>query len=534
MRNLVIFSAAMLAATQSSAGLPEPQFELTPIGTYASGIFAEGSAEIVAFDPATKRAFVVNAVAATVDVLDFRNPAAPSKQTSIDVTLAADSLGAANSVDVQGGILAVAIERDPKQSNGIVAFYDTKSLALLGTADVGALPDMLAFTPNGDYVVVANEGEPDDAYVTDPEGTISIIDMRKGVARLSVRTADFRSYNSRKAELVGSGVRVFGPGATVAQDFEPEYVAFEGDGSKAYVSLQENNALAVVDIRKAVVTDILPLGSKDHSLAGNGLDASDRDGGINIQTWPLRGLYLPDSIASYTRGKNTYIVTANEGDSRDYDGFSEEVRIKDIDDDLGKSLDPTVFPNAADLVKDAQLGRLKVTSTLGDANNDGMFEALYSFGARSFSIWDTAGKLVWDSGDEFEAITANLIPAAFNSNHEENNSFDSRSDDKGPEPEAVAVGNLLGRTYAFIGLERVGGVMMYDITNPRAPFFVTYANNRDFTVANPEDAAAGDLGPEHIEYVPWFRSPNWRPLLIVSNEVSGTTTVYQIDLKLWQ
>ncbi|MEE4186058.1 MAG: choice-of-anchor I family protein [Gammaproteobacteria bacterium] len=518
-------SVTLLAATPASARGFNPTLELNVLGTYASGEFDEGAAEIVAYDARTRRAFVVNANDTTVDVLDLADPRNPAKVAAIQVTEVTDALGNANSVAVKNGLLAVAVERDPKQQNGIVAFYSTSSLALLGFVEVGALPDMVTFTPDGKRVLVANEGEPDDDYVVDPEGSVSIIDLRRGIARARVRTASFTRFNKQVDELRASGVRIFGPNATVAQDLEPEYITTDASGRLAYVALQENNALAIVDIRKARVLKIVPLGFKDHAELGNELDASNRDAGINIQNWPVLGMYQPDSIDSYTYRGKTYIVTANEGDARDYDGFSEEERMGDL------PLDPNAFPNAAELQQDENLGRLNSTTTLGDADGDGLYEELYAYGARSFSIWDAQGNLVWDSGNELESITANLLPDDFNSTNDENDSFDNRSDDKGPEPEGLVIGRYFGRTYAFIGLERIGGIMVYDITRPTAPEFVTYTNNRDFSVADATSPEAGDLGPEGLEFVPWFRSPTWRPLLIVGNEISGTTTIYQLDLR---
>ena len=525
------FCISVLLSVQANALDLDLQFSLNPIGTYASGKFDESAAEIVAFDPQTKRVFVVNALDASVDVLDVTNPANPIKVAAIDAKAAGVSLGAANSVAVYDGLLAVAIERSPKQVDGIVAFYSTSTLELLRTVDVGALPDMLVFTPDGKRVLVANEGEPNDNYDVDPEGSISIIDLRRGLRRASVTNVGFTEFNDDKEALVAAGVRIFGPGATVAQDLEPEYIAVDANGATAYVTLQENNAIAVLDIRRGRLRKILPLGYKDLSLPGNEADLSDKDDAINIAAWPVLGMYLPDATETYTVAGKTYIVTANEGDSRDYPGFSEEVRVKDLLGDEGKTLDPTVFPDRDQLVTDAQLGRLKITNTLGDADGDSQMEALYAFGARSFSIWDEEGNLVWDSGNQIESITANLIPDDFNSTNDENGSFDNRSDDKGPEPEALAIGKILGRTYAFIGLERVGGIMMYDITDPTSPSFVTYSNNRDFSVPDAEQPEAGDLGPEGIRFVPWYQSPNWRPLLIVGNEVSGTTSIFQIDIQ---
>lgn len=502
-----------------------PGLSLEVIGQHRTGLFDEGAAEIVAHDPSNQRIFKVNAAAASVEVLDIHDPTNPTLIDTIDAT----ALGAsANSVAVHDGIVAVAIEAVDAQAPGVVAFYDATDLSLLDSVTVGALPDMVTFTPNGRYVLVANEGEPNDDYTVDPEGSVSVIDLRRGLTKAGVRTADFKAFNGMENELRARGVRIFGPGASAAQDLEPEYITVSRDSRTAWASLQEANALAVIDIERAEVTDILPLGTKDHSLPGNELDASNRDDVINITNWPVKGLYMPDAIDSYTFRGRTYIVTANEGDSRDYAGFSEEARIKDV------PLDPVVFPDAAVLQADENLGRLNITTANGDIDGDGDFEELYSYGARSFSIWTADGDLVFDSGSDFEAITAARLPDDFNSNNDENGSFDSRSDDKGPEPEGVVLGRILGRTYAFVGLERVGGIMVYDVTNPYRARFVEYVNNRDFAVdvqlpdgsVNP---LVGDLGPEGLDFIPWYQSPNWRPLLVVGNEVSGTTTVFQID-----
>ncbi|MGB3202588.1 MAG: choice-of-anchor I family protein [Nodosilinea sp.] len=501
-----------------AAGPGEPTLsQLVPLGTYKTGIFDDSAAEIVAYDPDSQRLFVVNASVPAVDVLSISDPTNPTQLFSIDPSEFGSS---ANSVAIANGIVAVAIEAEDKTDSGSVVFFDVDG-NFLSAVTVGALPDMLTFTPDGTRVLVANEGEPNDDYSIDPEGSISIIDLTSGVANLtpaSVTTADFTVFNSQRETLVASGVRIFGPNATVAQDVEPEYIAITSDSSTAYVALQENNALAVVDIASGTVTDILPLGFKDHSRFP--LDASDRDGVINITTYPnLFGMYMPDAISLYEVGGETFIVTANEGDARDYAGFAEEARIKDL------LLDPLAFPNAAELQADAALGRLTVTTTLGDADGDGLYEALYTFGGRSFSIWDTRGNLVYDSGAEFEHTTAALFPDDFNANNDANNTFDNRSDNKGPEPEGVAIGEIDGRTYAFIGLERFGGIMTYDITNPRESFFVDFVNNRDFA-GDAEAGTAGDLGPEGLVFIAAADSPNGNPLLVVGNEVSGTTTVF--------
>nr|WP_235927138.1 choice-of-anchor I family protein [Gloeocapsopsis dulcis] len=310
---------------------------LAPIGTYETGIFDESAAEIVQYDPGTQRLFVVNANQATVDVLDISDPTNIQALDSISSTAFG---GIANSVTIFNGVIAIAVEDENTQLPGKAVFFDVDG-NFLSSVEVGALPDMITFTPDGSKVLVANEGEPNDDYTIDPEGSVSIIDVSGGFENLTqdnVTTADFRAYNDRCAELIAAGVRIFGPNATVAQDLEPEYIQVSADSTTAWIALQENNALGVLDIASGEITDILPLGFKDHSLPGNGLDVSDRDGAINIANWSIYGMYQPDGFATYEVNGETYIVTANEGDARDYDGYSEEARIKDL------VLDPVAFP----------------------------------------------------------------------------------------------------------------------------------------------------------------------------------------------
>lgn len=535
MKHHLFIAVVAVSFGASSGAIAQPlNVTLTPIGTHHAGLFDEGAAEIVAFDPKTDRVFAINAAEATVDVIDVSDPTTPTLFDTIDASALG---GGANSVAVHNGVAAVAIEADEKTDNGLVAFYDTTTLLLLGTKTVGALPDMVTFTPNGSYVLVANEGEPNDDYDVDPVGSISIIDIRGGIPGASVATAGFTQFNGQETGLRAQGIRIFGPGASAAQDFEPEYIAVSANSRTAWAILQENNTLAKIDIRTATVTDLYPLGTKNHALAGNELDASDRDldgddGTINIANWPLMGFYLPDGMASYSYRGRDYLVTANEGDVREYEGepgFVENERVKDLD------LDPLAFPNAGDLQDDEEIGRIDVTTAQGDTDGDGDFDVLHSFGGRSFSIWDANGNLVFDSGSDFEDSTAVAFPADFNSTNSENDSFDTRSDAKGPEPEGIELGQIGGRTFAFIGLERTGGIMVYDITNPLAPVFAGYTNNRNFAVdAQLEDdstnPAVGDLGPEGLDFIPRSQSPNGKDLLVVGNEISGTTTIYEIGV----
>ncbi|MDZ4079526.1 MULTISPECIES: choice-of-anchor I family protein [Hydrocarboniphaga] len=495
--------------------------ELSLLGRYVSGLTEESAAEIVTYDPATKRLFVVNAAEVSIDVLDAANPSAPAKLGSIQ-----SEGGSANSVAVSGGIVAVAIQAGTKTDNGKVEFYNSSSLAKLGEVAVGALPDMLTFTPDGKAVLVANEGEPDAGYAVDPVGSISVIDLRAGVAAATVKTLGFEAYNDRADELRAKGVRIYGPGSSVAQDLEPEYIAISPDGKTAWATLQEANAAAVIDlsdIASPTLVDIRPFGLKDHSIIGNELDASDRDGRINIRNWPVKGLYQPDAIAAYDFNGKTYYVTANEGDDRnDFIPGEETKRVK------AAALDATIFPDAATLKLDANLGRLTITPYGAKTNAAGELQELLVLGGRSFSIWNSDGAQVYDSGSEFERIVAQRNPGFFNASND-NNNFDDRSDNKGPEPEGVALGKIGGHTFAFIGLERIGGVMVYDVSNPQNARFVQYLNTRDFTKLA-SDPTAGDVGPEGLHFIPADNSPNGKPMLAVGNEVSGTTSLFQIDV----
>jgi hypothetical protein len=254
-----------------------------------------------------------------------------------------------------------------------------------------------------------------------------------------------------------------------------------------------------------------------------GLDASDRDTAINIRDWPVLGMYEPDSIAAFSHRGRSYFVTANEGDARDWPGFGEEARVGSL------TLDATAFPTGATLKNNANLGRLNVTKTLGDTDGDGDYDALYTLGGRSFSIWASDGTQVFDSEADLERIVAAEHPAKFNASND-NNNFDDRSDNKGPEPEGLAIGSIDGRRYAFIGLERDSGIAAYDITSPSAPVFADYVSNRDFSVMDLTSPEAGDLGPEGLLFIAGESSPTRQPLLVVSNEISGTVTTYALQV----
>ena len=460
-----------------------------------------GAAEISAYDPVTGRLFVVNNFVTNnnpvnkIDVIDMSNPSAMKVIASISM---APYGGAVNSLSVYNGKLAAAIESLNKQENGKVAVFNTIDYKELKVISVGALPDMITFSPDGRFIITANEGEPNDAYTIDPPGSVSIISVDDNY---SVVNLDFSSFAPQQAALMAKGFRIFGPTANpdFARNIEPEYVTVSDDSKTAWFTLQENNAIAKINLTSKSITAIFPLGFKNYNLDMNAIDVSDQDNAIALKKWPAFGMYQPDGISVIETGGVPYLFTANEGDAREYTGFTEMRRVSSN----ATVLDPAIFPNAATLKLPAQMGRLNHTITLGNTDADSEFEAIYSLGARSFSVWNgNDGNLVFDSKNDLEqrSITAGVYD-------------DGRSDDKGVEPEGIAVGQVGGRKIAFVGLERADAVGIYDVTNPTAPVFLQVVK-------------CGDA-PEGVLFIPAINSPIQKSLLIVSSENDGVVKVYR-------
>ncbi|MFC8273917.1 choice-of-anchor I family protein [Streptomyces sp. NPDC057271] len=492
--SLALLGSAPASAKASSAHRP---VNLVHLGTHAGD-----KAEIVAYDWITRRAYVTTAKSLSLDVLDVRDPAKPVKIASVD--LSAYGTGAVTSVDTRHGLIAAAVESADAAERGTVVLMRPDG-TVVKAITVGHSPDMVTFTADGRSLLVANEGEPVGYQPgqADPEGSVSIVALDRGVARATVRTADFRAFNHRRLD---DSVRISGPGATVAQDLEPEYISVSKDGRTAFVTLQENNAVATVDLRSARVTGIDGFGHKDHSKPGNGLDTSDRDGAIRIEPRPVQGVYMPDALAAFEHRGRAYYVVANEGDEREYGKgdakYADGIRLAD--------LDPALLPAGFDrsLLAESEMGRLTVLRPAGAG------DPVRSYGGRSFSIRDAEGRLVYDSGDLLERLTAEIDPANFNAEGE--GDFDKRSDNKGPEPEGLTIGEVDGRLMAFVAIERTNGVMVFDISDPRKPVFQNWVRT------------AGDESPEGLEFVPAWQSPTHRPMLAVANEGTGTTSFYTV------
>jgi len=506
----------ILTAAESLQGAAASPVATDAVTLLRLGAFTPttGNSEVVGYDAATARMFVMNPNANQLDIVQIEASGSLTPVAGVDLSTLAD-YGAATTVSVKNGIVAVGIDSATEGAAGHVALFDTNGTFIL-QLDVGIGPDSLTFTPDGTRILVANEAEPGDT-VPLTVGSVSIIDVSGGAAAASViNTISFSALNGFEDQLRAAGILVF-PGQTAAHDIEPEYIAVSPDGRFAYVTLQEVNAVAVIDLDDPAASapiSILPLGAIDRSLPGNVLDTSDQDGGINIDVAPIFGLPQPDAIASFAVAGVTYFITANEGDSRV--GLTDSVRFGNA----SYVLDPTAFPDAAALKANADLGRLNVLTNVGDTDGDGDFDQIYALGGRGFSIFrqndDGSITKVRETGGEFERIIAARPDAAttFNQN-QAGGTFDNRSDDKGPEPEGVDVGTINGRHYAFVALERQGGVMIYDVTDPANAFFVSYV-----------PPAANDHGPEVVRFIAAADSPTGTALLLSANEVSGTTTIY--------
>ena len=507
------------------APAPTNELNLTLLTSFSNGAAGTNSAEIVAFDPDVDRLFIANSVGGKLDIVNFSNPAAPVLINSISLA----PYGNINSVVAHDSVVAMAIESIPAQNNGKVVFLDYNG-NFISQVTVGAMPDMLTFNKTYTKIITANEGEPDATYANDPEGSISIIDLTPGYANLTnanVTTLGFTAYNGQAATLTAQGIRVFPTSASVAQDFEPEYVAVSDDNSKAYVTLQENNAMVTVDLNTNTIMSISALGYSMYDAAsGNALDASDQSGAVLITgSLPIRGAYMPDGIDYYTSGGNGFLVMSNEGDSREFGAVIDGNRISSSTFD--NLLDATAFPDQTILRHNKFLGRLYGLKYSGDTDGDGDYDQLHVLGGRSFSIRNAStGNVVFDSKSFMEKILSQhpTFASIFNaSNSIGLPVLKNRSDDKGPEPEGIELAQINGKMYAFIGLERIGGVMMFNITNPNNPIYVGYANNRSTSVSGP------DLGVEGIIYISPADSPNGNALLILANEVSSTLTIYQLN-----
>ena len=495
-------------------------------GRYNSGAMSAdgGSLEIVQYNAENGFAYAVSGVKGKLIAVDLNASLSGDKAAALNGTeydirslVRADNFtyGDMTSVAVSpdGGTLAAAIQAEDYTASGIVAVFTCGadgSLTLRGTVSVGVQPDMVTFTPDGKYILTADEGEPRMGYTAegavDPKGSVTVIKA----ADLSARTVDFTAFDSAgaRAALAAEGV-VLKKDTAPSVDLEPEYIACDND--TAYITCQEANAIAVLDIAKGEFTGVWSVGFEDYSQVP--VDLGNDDKTYAPSTYEdLKGIRMPDAVSLYQVNGTTYLITANEGDSRTWPVGLET----DVNESKSKK-----SPNGKTFEK-------KVT-WFDASQYDGLESGVdYLFGGRSFSVLrvtETGLEEVYDSGSAFEAITAKHFPDFFNCSND-NIDLEDRSGKKGPEPEGTAVGAVNGRTYAFIALERIGGVMIYDITDPAKAEFVNYINSREFAAD-----IQGDVSPEGLCFVPAAESKTGKPLLLAACEVSGTLAVYELTGK---
>lgn len=508
-KTLLTLLGGTLAASTLPAGAANPIAAIAPLWSFNHNVEPTigRSSEIPLWDALTGTLWVVGGNG--LDVLDLSGNRLQSYTTS--------AFGSVNSIALSGSTLAVAFTNGlSTTAPGSVQFFDTPTFlsqgggaAYLGGVNAGAVPDMITWTGGGTRLLVANEGER-QSNADNPAGSISLIDVqRNGGLSTTVNTATFSAFDGQEAALRAQGVRIqSGVAASIA--FEPEYIAVAPDGKTALVTLQENNALAELNLQSGQVTRIVPLGAKDFSQPANAIDPSNEDGGVSFRNVPVKGLYMPDAIVSYSAGGKPYYVMANEGDA-----FVDDADIVRLGN-AAVTLDPGVFPDAAALKNDAELGRLNILreGADGSGSTSNMTE-IVTLGGRSFSIRDADGQLVYDSGNILE-VQAQLHGVY----------ADGRSDDKGVEPEGVAVFELGGRTLAFIGLERTtrSAVAIFDISDPANASFVDMIVSDDANVLRPEGLVAFSSGGRHFLAVAHESTAD----SIEAGGLSNRTVLYEI------
>ncbi len=547
----VVVAWSLPAAAQPENSRPQASsnYGLHRIAGYDT-LAGVGGAEIAAFDAKTKRLYLTNGAKNSIEIVDISSVKRPKLITSI--SLETQGVTSIQSLAAYNGVVVAATTIGEKTSAGRVFMMDADGKLLKSAprgVAVGALPDSIHFSPNGRLVVTANEGEPKNYCKTggvltetsDPKGSISIIDVTASKPRAV--TLNFSDFNGRASDIVASGGRVYGPGATVAQDLEPEYIAISSDSSLAWVTLQENNAVATVDLKNKKILGVSGLGYKNHNTASTGMDPSDRDSLTSVRAVAAYGMYQPDAVATARIDGKNYLFTANEGDAREWPCL-----MGGTDPSKDEAEDVRYGTNGIDsaLTSNLSLGRLGVTpfapaNPLGTVVTDKTSVSIaYSLGARSFSVWRApqskgvkAVKLVYDSGDLFERTILEKNGANFNADWSTStgrpNAKDTRSDNKGPEPEGIAYGQAFGKHWVVVGLEREGSLMLFDVSEPSAPRFVQYVSSTNWTgsmfhLGN----AAGDVSPEGIVFVNEKDSPNGKPLVIVSYELSGTVSIFEL------
>lgn len=478
-----------------------------------------GVAEIVTYNKKDKVFYLVSGVTQSIDLVKINSDGSTEckKRIEIGEILEDKNINAGDMTSVsysdEKNLLAVAVQDEDYKNNGHIVILD-KDGNYKEAYECGVQPDMVTFTKDGKYIISADEGEPREGYdngAVDPKGSVTIID----VENKSTKKVEF---NIDIDKALKDGI-LLKKDSNPAEDLEPEYIAISDDNKTAFVSLQENNAIASIDIESGKINYVKGLGFIDHSVEGNEIDAvrgKGKNAKIDIKNDNFLGTPMPDGIAFLSKNGRDFILTANEGDAREWKNY--------------KNTNSKKFDK-----KNAD----KKTEYLDPEKTDGLVEGrIHLLGGRSFSIYDASDLTrVYNSGSDFEKITARIFPDFFNTSNDEDkgpDKLDARSNKKGPEAENIAVLNIKDKTYAIIGLERISGIMIYDITDPSNPVYKDYFNNRKFvkSVEDGEEVGLeerGNIGPEGLCAIEAKDSPTGKPLVLVANEVSGTVQVIEFN-----
>ncbi|MDD5944464.1 MAG: choice-of-anchor I family protein [Clostridia bacterium] len=533
--NSKLSRALTLAVTAGMFASSVPVYaasELTmeKIGSYDCGqTNADGGVmEIVAYNKANGYAYAVNGQSGKLAIIKITDDEV-LKADELDVSSIVEdydrnfTYGDMTSVAVSpsGDRIAIAIQAEGYADNGRAAIFncnDDGSIKLYKIVETGVQPDMITFYDEN-TVLTADEGEPRLGYAegtTDPKGSVTIVNIKKGTGT----TVDFTGFDNKRDELVENNI-VLKKDTAPSVDLEPEYIAV-ADGM-AYVTLQEANAIAVLDVENKEFTGIYSCGFEDYSEVKVDIDKKDEK--YDPKTYEsLRGIRMPDGITTFTADGTTYLVTANEGDSREWGDY---LNVNELN--FGKK--GKTSPTGKITAENSGLSGKAVFFDTSDYDGLDSENLDYLFGGRTFTIYkvtDDGIDEVFSSEDDFERITADLLPDYFNCSNDDM-TIDDRSGKKGPEPESVTVGKADGKTYAFVALERIGGIMAYDISDPENAEFAGYINSREFT-----SDIAGDVAPEGLAYISAKDSPNGRNLLLAACEVSGTVAVYAISDEVYE
>lgn len=523
--------AAVTAAAATGFENGKSSLDIVQIARYDAGMTnADGGVmEIVDYNKTNGWAYAINGQTGKLAAIPLNGLQKADTVVSLDgsiidvkalVNVEGFLYGDMTSVAVSpdGKLLAAAVQAENYAENGRVVLFQCEKdgiLTFLKAIETGAQPDMVTFTPDGCKILTANEGEPREGYgegITDPAGTVTIVD----VAAETAQTIDFSSFSCE--DLAAQNI-VLKQDAEPALDLEPEYIA--ATNTKAYVTLQEANAIAVLDLEHNCFSGIYSAGFEDYSSVT--VDIDKKDEVYQAKTYDsLRGIRMPDGISLYESNGKTYLLTANEGDAREWgDETAGTGHLNEDERNFGKGkTSPTGVITAENSGLEGKVVFFNNSGYNGLENDKD-----YLFGSRSFTMFEVTAnglKEVFDSGSDFEAKTAAYLPDYFNCSNDDL-SIDDRSGKKGPEPETVVTGEVGDKTYAFVTQERIGGVMVYDITNPSSVSYVNYINSRDFSAD-----VAGDDSPEGLKFIPASDSPTGEALLLAACEVGGTVAVYEL------